>query len=82
MVLQIFAYKKVLFPFFYTIEVCGNGFSQIIVTTSVFMTLLLLGLCNKQGKCLNSKTRFSWFRFFTFDSCIDVETVKIEGKNT
>ena len=26
-------------PFFYTIEVCENGYSQNIVTTSLFMTL-------------------------------------------
>ena len=38
-----FALEKSFIPklvFFYTIEVCENGYSQNIVTTSLFMTLL------------------------------------------
>ena len=43
MILQIFALKKVLFlPFFYSIDVCGNGYLENIVTTCLFMTLVLL----------------------------------------
>ena len=39
------------FLFFYTIEVCENGYSQNIVTTSLFMTLLLI-LCFEKQKVL------------------------------
>ena len=40
-----FALEKSFIPkllFFYTIEVCENGYSQNIVTTSLFMTLIEL----------------------------------------
>ena len=43
MILRILALKIFLFlklQFFYSIDVCGNGFFQNIVTTSLFMTLL------------------------------------------
>ena len=42
MILQIFALKKVLFLntiFSYSIDASGNGYSQNIITTSVFLTL-------------------------------------------
>ena len=41
-----FALEKSFFPkllFFYIFEVCENGYSQNIVTTSLFMTLVRLG---------------------------------------
>ena len=41
-----FALKKVLYQnyhiFFYSIDACGNGYLRNIVTTYLFMTLLLL----------------------------------------
>ena len=43
LVLQNFALKKSFIPkvpFFYSIDVCGNGYLRNIVTTSLFMTLV------------------------------------------
>ena len=31
-------------PFFYTIDTCGNGYSQNIVTTSSFITLVKVNI--------------------------------------
>ena len=36
--------------FFYTVEVCGNGYWRNGVTTSLFMTLVL-HIYNKEKKC-------------------------------
>ena len=44
-------------PFFYTIEVCENGYSQNIVTTSLFMTL---------------KTQLIFFFIFQFEQLLDL----------
>ena len=64
MVLQIFAIKKVLFlnyPYFYSIDVCGNGYLKNIVTTSLFMTLV-----KRVKKYADQSQNFRIERYFFF----------------